>query len=89
MEELLNDFGGSDYYRAVLQNLFFATLNTEMGERGFSTRTEPSDRVFSRFRYQSLIRDAQRFADLMKQTPFINGGLFDCLDDEESRSAGG
>lgn len=89
MEELLNDFGGSDYYRAVLQNLFFATLNTEMGERGFSTRTEPSHRVFSRFRYQSLIRDAQRFADLMKQTPFINGGLFDCLDDEESRSAGG
>ena len=25
----------------------------------------------------------------MKQTPFINGGLFDCLDDEESRSDGG
>ena len=89
MEALLNDFGGSDYYRAVLQNLFFATLNTEMGERGFSTRTEPSHRVFSRFRYQSLIRDAERFADLMQQTPFINGGLFDCLDDEESRSAGG
>ncbi len=89
MEELLNDFGGSDYYRAVLQNLFFATLNTEIGARGFSTRTEPSHRVFSRFRYQSLIRDTERFEDLMKQTPFINGGLFDCLDDEESRSAGG
>ena len=89
MEGLLNDFGGSDYYRAVLQNLFFATLNTEMGARGFSTRDEPSHRVFSRFRYQSLIRDAERFADLMQQTPFINGGLFDCLDDEESRSAGG
>ena len=89
MKKLLNDFGGSDYYRAVLQNLFFATLNTEMGLRGFSTRTEPSHRVFSRFRYQSLIRDTERFEDLMKQTPFINGGLFDCLDDEESRSAGG
>ena len=89
MEELLNDFGGSDYYRAVLQNLFFATLNTEMGARGFSTQNEPSHRVFSRFRYQSLIRDTKRFKDLMKQTPFINGGLFDCLDDEESRSAGG
>ena len=89
MEELLNDFGGSDYYRAVLQNLFFATLNTEMGARGFSTRNEPSHRVFSRFRYQSLIRDTKRFKDLTKQTPFINGGLFDCLDDEESRSAGG
>ena len=89
MEELLNDFGGSDYYRAVLQNLFFATLNTEMGARGFSTQNEPSHRVFSRFRYQSLIRDTTRFKKLMKQTPFINGGLFDCLDDEESRSAGG
>ena len=89
MKELLNDFGGSDYYRAVLQNLFFATLNTEMGKRGFTTRTEPSHRVFSRFRYRTLIRDTKRFEDLMKQTPFINGGLFDCLDDEESRSAGG
>ena len=89
MKELLNDFGGSDYYRAILQNLFFATLNTEMDARGFSARTEPSHRVFSRFRYQSLIRDTERFEDLMKKTPFINGGLFDCLDDEESRSAGG
>ncbi len=89
MEMLLNEFGGSDYYRAVLQNLFFATLNTEMGARGFSTRDEPSHRVFSRYRYQSLIREKKLFNDLMKQTPFINGGLFDCLDDEESRSAGG
>ena len=89
MEELLNHFDGSDYYRAALQNLFFATLNTEMGRRGFSTRTEPSHRVFSRFRYRSLIRETERFEELMKQTPFINGGLFDCLDNEESRSAGG
>ena len=89
MDELLNEFGGCDYYRAVLQNLFFATLNTEMDKRGFSTRTEPSHRVFSRFRYRTLIRDTERFEELMKQTPFINGGLFDCLDDEESRSVGG
>ena len=89
MEKLLSNFGGSDYYRAVLQNLFFATLNTEMDSRGFSTRREPSHRVFSRYRYKSLIEDVKRFEDLMKQTPFINGGLFDCLDDEESRSAGG
>ena len=89
IKNLLCNFGGSDYYRAVLQNLFFATLNTEMRTRGFSTRTEPSHRVFSHFRYQSLIRDTERFEDLMSQTPFINGGLFECLDDEESRSAGG
>ena len=89
IKNMLCNFGGSDYYRAVLQNLFFATLNTEMRTRGFSTRTEPNHRVFSRFRYQSLIRDTKRFEDLMSQTPFINGGLFECLDDEESRSAGG
>ena len=89
VEQLLSKFGGSDYYRAVLQNLFFATLNTEISARAFSIRREPSHRVFSRFRYQSLIDDVERFEDLMKQTPFINGGLFDCLDDEESRSAGG
>ena len=89
MVQLLSNFGGSDYYRAVLQNLFFATLNTEMGVRGFSTRREHSHRVFSRYRYKSLIHDLERFEGLMKQTPFINGGLFDCLDDEESRSAGG
>lgn len=89
MEKLLSNFGGSDYYRAVLQNLFFATLNTEMDSRGFSTRREPSHRVFSRYRYKSLIRDLERFEGLMKQTPFINGGLFDCIDDEESRTTGG
>ena len=89
MEQLLSNFGGSDYYRAVLQNLFFATLNTEIGARAFSTRREPNHRVFSRYRYKSLIDDVKRFESLMKQTPFINGGLFDCLDDEESRSAGG
>ena len=33
-----DDFeNGDSYYRAVLQNLFFATLNTEMEKRGFST----------------------------------------------------
>ena len=89
IKNLLYNFGGSDYYRAVLQNLFFAALNTEIDVRGFSTRTEPSHRVFSRFRYESLIRDRNRFETLMGQTPFINGGLFDCLDDEESQSAGG
>ena len=89
MEQLLHAFGGSDYYRAVLQNLFFATLNTPMDKRGFSTRTRPSHRVFSRYRYRTLIRDVDRFNDLARETPFINGGLFDCLDDEKSRSTGG
>lgn len=89
MRALLRDFGGSDYYRAVLQNLFFATLNTPMDERGFSQRTRRTHRVFSRYRYRTLIRDIGTFRTLMGQTPFINGGLFDCLDDALSRSEGG
>ena len=89
MRKLLRAFGGSDYYRAVLQNLFFATLNTPMDQRGFSTRTPASHRVFSRYRYSSLIRDIERFTVLTQESPFINGGLFDCLDDEMSRTKGG
>ncbi|WP_420632506.1 Eco57I restriction-modification methylase domain-containing protein [Candidatus Palauibacter sp.] len=89
MEELLRKLGGSDYYRAVLQNLFFATLNAPSEQRAWSTRTRDSHRVFSRWRYRSLIRDIEGFEALMARTPFINGGLFDCLDDEESESSGG
>ena len=38
VKALLNDDNheeGDSYYRAVLQNLFFATLNTEIGKRQF------------------------------------------------------
>ena len=38
--KLLRDYdadGGDSYYRAVLQNLFFATLNTEISRRRFSS----------------------------------------------------
>ena len=50
VSQLLKDYdpdGGDSYYRAVLQNLFFATLNTEIGDRGFSGGGNPSHRVFS------------------------------------------
>ena len=76
---------GDSYYRAVLQNLFFATLNTPIEERGFR---EPGNRrgynrqyrVTSRYRYRAEIADADGLAALLAKTPFINGGLFDCLD---------
>ena len=41
---------GDSYYRAVLQNLFFATLNTEIGKRGFSKVSNTTHRDFSRYR---------------------------------------
>ena len=80
---------GDSYYRAVLQNLFFATLNTEVGKRGFSTRRNTTHRNFTRYRYLDQIADSDELLRLFAQTPFINGGLFDCLDTFSSTSAGG
>ena len=79
----------TDYYRAVLQNLFFATLNTEIDKRAFSTRTRATHRDFTRYRYRSMLADPDGFTGLLRSVPFVNGGLFDCLDDFASVSAGG
>ena len=80
---------GDSYYRAVLQNLFFATLNTEIGRRGFSERDNSTHRDFSRYRYEAEIADRDRLLSLFGQTPFINGGLFDCLDSYDATGKGG
>ena len=89
---LLKDYDrdtGDSYYRAILQNLFFATLNTEIGQRRFSSQTREDHRNFSVYRYRDEIADPDRLQDLLAQTPFINGGLFDCLDSFDSAGAGG
>lgn len=80
---------GDSYYRAVLQNLFFATLNTETDKRGFSKTRNSTHRNFSLHRYKKEIADPAALVDLFAQTPFINGGLFDCLDSEEGIRDGG
>ena len=80
---------GDSYYRAVLQNLFFATLNTEIDKRGFSQGSYATHRNFSFYRYEKEIADPDQLLNLFEQTPFINGGLFDCLDSEEATHAGG
>ena len=90
--QLLPDYdraAGDSYYRAILQNLFFATLNTAIGERGFSSARRSSHRVFSRYRYAGQIANRDRLTELLARTPFVNGGLFDCLDTEQSTRDGG
>ena len=90
--QLLKDYdpdGGDSYYRAVLQNLFFATLNTEIGHRGFSSENNDTHRDFSRYRYRQEIGDEDALLVLLDQTPFINGGLFDCLDSLDATGKGG
>ena len=88
---LLRDYdrAGDSYYRGVLQNLFFATLNTEIERRSFSRQTNATHREFSRYRYKNEIADSDALVLLFAQTPFINGGLFDCLDSEEAGRDGG
>ena len=83
---LLKDYEGStgdSYYRAVLQNLFFATLNTEIGQRAFVRGSNTRDRDFSLYKYREEMSDPDALLKLFAKTPFINGGLFDCLDGEE------
>ena len=71
----------TDYYRAVLQNLFFATLNTPIDKRAFNNTTHATHRDFSKYRYRKLLTNANRFVESLHDVPFVNGGLFDCLDD--------
>ena len=89
---LLKDYArdtGDSYYRAVLQNLFFATLNTEIEKRQFSKGTNVDHRNSSRYRYKEQISDPDKLLGLFGQTPFINGGLFDCLDSEAATGDSG
>ena len=80
---------GDSYYRAVLQNLFFATLNSEIASRRFSAVRRSTYRDFSLYRYKKEMADPDALLELFSRTPFINGGLFDCLDTFESATQGG
>ena len=79
----------TDYYRAVLQNLFFATLNTEIDKRAFNKKTPDTHRDFNKHRYRDLLADPDGFVAMLTSVPFVNGGLFDCLDDFTGAKAGG
>jgi adenine-specific DNA-methyltransferase len=101
LAKILKDFDpesetSSTYYQAILQNLFFATLNQRMGKDGngkpyriFATdegfqKNRATYDVNNLYRYESLFADGPdaaltHFADI----PFLNGGLFECLDRTE------
>lgn len=77
----------SGYYKAILQNLFFATLNREINDRTFRTTTngKPNSNnylVTNIYRYQNIFleQDIKGILRLFERTPFLNGGLFECLD---------
>ena len=86
--DILNNFDpisytSGNYYNAILQNLFFASLNKKISERKFAS----GDREYG---IKTLFRDNKKQTwfkiphdaaiDLFKPVPFLNGGLFECLD---------
>lgn len=92
----------STYYQAILQNLFFATLNQRMGkpnekdarpyrifvpDEGFLKNRSTHD-LNQYYRYEKSFNCTQDEAlALFAEIPFLNGGLFECLDkrDEEKK----
>ena len=79
-----NSMENGDYYNAILQNLFFATLNKPVGERGFATLKSSRD-IKTLYRYAEMFSISENdVLQLFEKIPFLNGGLFECLDKELS-----
>jgi len=82
----------SSYYLAIVQNLFFATLSVEAGRDANGKENRrwadhgagmKNDRlVHSFYRYKPVFRDADAALNIFSTIPFLNGGLFECLDRE-------
>jgi hypothetical protein len=79
----------SQYYRAILQNLFFATLNQEIGHRRFAEdkgflENRKTYSIKSLYRYENEFKKgAAQALELFSEIPFLNGGLFECLDNKQ------
>lgn len=86
-----------NYYNAILQNLFFATLNKKIEERAFA---DDKNVLYNKqFGVKNYYRDDnkntffaesyEKIIERFKPVPFLNGGLFECLDklvdDKESK----
>lgn len=97
-QNLLYNPEKSRYYRLILQNLFFAMLNRPIVPEGKDTPNNRKFRgdgqlgykrdgynVNNLMRYKSDFKagGADEFLKMANShVPFLNGGLFDCLDDK-------
>ena len=95
LKEILTELkpNSSSYYQTILQNLFFGTLNQKMGA---NPKTKKSWRQFAKdegfpknkknygvdnlFRYEDQFVDGEDAIEHFADIPFLNGGLFECLD---------
>lgn len=88
LKTILNDFNpqserDTNYYQAILQNLFFGTLNRaiiEDGEKREFAKASRSD-VKNLYRYEELFSiSEQEVIEMFSTVPFLNCGLFECQD---------
>ncbi|MBQ8958047.1 MAG: hypothetical protein IJ057_06050 [Bacteroidales bacterium] len=98
---LLYDAEQSKYYRLILQNLFFAMLNCPIvadGEDAPNNRRFRDSKRYGFYNTENDINNLMRYKDDFKEggadefmalannsVPFLNGGLFDCLDDKPNK----
>ena len=89
VKKILKDFDPlsttvGNYYNAILQNLFFGTLNRAIIDEDGSTRkfsTSSKRDVKTLYRYAEMFAiSEQEVIDTFAEIPFLNGGLFECLD---------
>jgi tRNA1(Val) A37 N6-methylase TrmN6 len=89
----------SSYYKAILQNLFFATLNTSMRKDLKANEAQvreflPYGKVTNKhglqyyYRYKEMLNEPERLQQLLDGVPFLNGGLFECLDERKNETEG-
>lgn len=107
LKNLLNDFKfnsktSGSFYNAILQNLFFTTLNSPLNKdakddyeiRKFiddESRHPKNTDVYNdqtKYRGKELFKNPEKLVELFSNIPFLNGGLFECLDRKEERQDG-
>ena len=97
LNNILKDFDplsktNGNYYNAILQNLFFATLNRTINDRQFA-KIGPFHEQKEHYGIKTLFRDSENGSwfnktneevlQLFRKVPFLNGGLFECLDKDD------
>ncbi len=97
LQNILKDFEPESqtqgsFYNAVLQNLFFATLNVPIDKRTYYAPKIKNDKnVYDKnaygnqniYRYAEMFRDESQIKPFFENVPFLNGGLFECLDQKK------
>ena len=97
LEDILVDLEDDHctYHQGILQNLFFATLNQRMGKdkkgqpyRRFVTDSDFQGKnkehgITDLYRYPEHFSNPEKAPAFFQEIPFLNGGLFECLDRED------